>query len=61
MLRQNRLYYTKTQTNLTRFTSIKLVKQEDFCGAIALTCLVENCLDLPLKGIQGTKTFLRYY
>ena len=38
---------TKTQTSLTRFTSIKLVKQEDFCGAIALTYFVENCLDLP--------------
>ena len=42
---------TKTQTRLTTFTSIKLVKQEDFCGAIALTYLVENCLDLTLNGI----------
>ena len=24
-----------------------LLKQEDFCGAIALTYFVENCLDLP--------------
>ena len=42
---------TRTQTSLTRFTSIKLVKEEDFCGTIALTHFVENCLDLPLKGI----------
>ena len=33
---------TKTQTSLTRFTSIKLVKQEDFCGAITLTYFVGN-------------------
>ena len=26
---------------------IILLKQEDFCGAIALTYFVENCLDLP--------------
>ena len=31
--------------------SIKFVKQEDFCGAIALTYFAENCLDLPLNGI----------
>ena len=37
----------KSQTNLTRFPSIRPVKQEDFCGAIALTYFVENCLDLP--------------
>ena len=37
---------TKAQTSLTRFTSIKFVKQEDFCGAIALTLFVENCLNL---------------
>ena len=36
---------TKTETSLTRFTSIKPVKQEDFCGAIALTYFAENCLD----------------
>ena len=42
---------TKTQTSLTTFTSIRLVKQEDFCGAIAPTYFVENCLDLPLNGI----------
>ena len=41
----------KTQTSLTRFTSIKLVKQEDFCGAIVLTYFAKNCLDLPLNGI----------
>ena len=29
----------------TRFTSIRLVKQEEFCGAIGLTYFVENCLD----------------
>ena len=27
--------------------SIRIVKQEDFCGAIALIYFVENCLDLP--------------
>ena len=42
---------TKTQTRLTRITSIKLVKQEDFCGTIALTYFVENCLYLLLNGI----------
>ena len=26
---------------------IRLLKQEDICGAIALTYFVENCLDLP--------------
>ena len=26
---------------------IRLLKQEDFCGATALTYFVENCLDLP--------------
>ena len=26
---------------------IRLLKREDFCGAIALTYIVENCLDLP--------------
>ena len=45
------LLATKTQTSLTRFTSIRLVKQEDFCGEIALTYFAENCLDLPLNGI----------
>ena len=45
------LLATKTQTSLTRFTSIRLVKQEDFCGAIALIYFVENCLDLSLNGI----------
>ena len=29
------------------FKSIRLVKQEDFFGAVALTYFVENCLDLP--------------
>ena len=42
---------TKTQNSLTRFTSIRLVKQEDLCGAIALTYFAENCLDLLLNGI----------
>ena len=51
---------TETQTSLT-FTVgeweivemkldsrvIILLKQEDFCGAIALTYFVKNCLDLP--------------
>ena len=32
---------TKTQTSFTRFTSIGLVKQEDFCRAIALTSLLK--------------------
>ena len=26
---------------------IRLLKQEDFCGAIGLTYFVEKCLDLP--------------
>ena len=38
------LLATKTQNSLTRFTGIRLVKQEDFSGAIALTYFVENCL-----------------
>ena len=32
----------------TRFASIKPVKQEDFCGAIALTHFVEKLLRLTL-------------
>ena len=52
---------TKNQTSLTRFTCIRLEKQEDFCGAIAFTYFAENYLDLPLNSIEGTKTFLRYY
>ena len=52
---------TKIQTSLTRFTSIRLVKREDLCGAIALTYFAENCLDLPLYGIQGTNTFLAIF
>ena len=31
---------------------IRLLKQEDFCGTIALTCFVENCLDLHFQGIS---------
>ena len=31
----------------SRFASIRLVKQEDFCRAIGLIYFVENCLDLP--------------
>ena len=42
---------TKTQTSLTKFTSIRLVKQEDFCGRIVLTYFAENYLDLPLDSI----------
>ena len=38
---------TKTQTSVTRFTSIRLMKQENFCGAIPLNYFFENCLDLP--------------
>ena len=38
------------QLNLLRWESerqsIRLVKQEDFCGPITLTYFVENCLDL---------------
>ena len=30
----------------TRFTSIRFIKLEDFCVAIAFTYFVENCLDL---------------
>ena len=32
---------------------IRLLKQEDFCGAIALTYFVENCLDLPLQYLRN--------
>ena len=39
------------QLNILRWESgrqsIRLVKQEDFCGAIALTYFVENCFELP--------------
>ena len=35
----------------TRFTSIRLVKQEDFCGAMALTCFVEKIAQIYLDGI----------
>ena len=42
---------TKTQTSLTRFTSVRLVKQEDFCEEIAPTYFAGNCLALPLNGI----------
>ena len=45
------LFATKPQTSWTRFTSNGLVKQEDFCGAIARTYFVENCWDLPINGI----------
>ena len=42
---------SRLQLNILKWESgrqrIKLVKQEDFCGAIALTYFVENCLDLP--------------
>ena len=45
------LFATKTQTSSTRFTCNGLIKQEDFCGAIARTRFVENGLDLSLNGI----------
>ena len=32
---------------------IILLKQEDFCGAIALTCFVENCSDLPPQYLRN--------
>ena len=44
---------TKSQTSLTRFTSIRLVNQEDFWGATALTYFVENCLDLPERYLRN--------
>ena len=45
------LFATKAQTSSTRFTCNGLIKQEDFCGAIARTRFVENGLDLSLNGI----------
>ena len=45
------LFATKTQTSSTRFTCNGLIKQEDFCGAIARTRFVKNGLDLSLNGI----------
>ena len=42
-----------------RFTSIRLVKQRDFCGAIALTSLLKVA-QIFLNDIKGTKTLLRY-
>ena len=30
-----------------------IVKQEDFCGAITLTYLVEDCLDLPWRYLRN--------
>ena len=30
-----------------RFTIIRLLEQEDFCGVITLTCFVESFLHLP--------------
>ena len=48
---------TKTQTSLTRFTSIKPVKQEDFCGAISLTYFAGNCLDLPACWLPELPTY----
>ena len=30
-----------------KFTSFRFVKQEDFCGVMARTYFVKNCLDLP--------------
>ena len=48
---------TKTQTTLTRFTSIKLEKQEDFCGAISLTYFAENSLDLSACWLPELLTY----
>ena len=31
---------------------VRLLKQEDFCGAIAITYFVENCLDLPSQNLR---------
>ena len=36
----------------TRFSSIRLMKQEDFCVAIALAYFVENCLDLLYRYLR---------
>ena len=40
----------------SRKQSIRLVKQQEFCGAITLTYLVKNCLDLPQRYLR-TKIF----
>ena len=57
-------FATKFQTSLTRSASIRLVKQEDFCGAIALTYFVENCLGInnisKVLTVVTLVTFLRY-
>ena len=37
-------------TFATRFTSIRLVKQKGFCGAIALAYFVEKIAQTYLKG-----------
>ena len=46
-----KLLCPRLQVNILRWESgrqsIKLVKQEDFCGAITLTYFVENYFDLP--------------
>ena len=39
-----------------RFTSIRLVKQRDFCGAIALTSLLKVA-QIFLNDVKGTKIF----
>ena len=57
-------FATKFQTSLTRSTSIRLVKQEDYCGAIALTYFVENCLGInnisKVLTVVTLVTFLGY-
>ena len=57
-------FATKFQTSLTRSTSIRLVKQEDCCGAIALTYFVENCLGInniyKVLTVVTLPTFPRY-
>ena len=37
---------TESQTNVTRFMSIRLMKQENFCGVITLNYFFENCLKI---------------
>ena len=31
-----------------------LLKQKDFCGAVALTYFIENCLDLPQQYLRNS-------
>ena len=61
-------FATETRTSLTfkvgkreagksaaRFTSIRLVKQEDFCGAIALTYFAKKLLRFTLTVFKERK------